>query len=207
MSADGPTGHTHALRTELLLIRHGQTPWNAAGRWQGHGDPALSPLGRSQAESLAAALARQEGFAAIVASDLRRARQTAELLARPLAVPIELDGRLRELDVGRWTGLTRSEIEARDGDALLAFESGDPDVRPGGGESRNEIRRRARAAVHDLRARFAGQRLVVVTHLGVIRALLPGAEPKHADCFAVVAEELARRAPEYAGRRPATGPL
>ena len=196
--------------TNLLLVRHGQTPWNAAGRWQGHGDPGLSAVGRSQAVELAvelAAVMRRDSepvWTRVMASDLRRARETAEILAESLALRVEVDNRLRELDVGEWTGLTRSEIEGRDRETLLAFESGDPTVRPGGGESRGEIRQRARALVRDLAKSFAGERLIVVTHLGVIRALLPGAEPGNTDRFQVVAEEIAEQPPDLS-RRPEDG--
>ncbi len=182
-------------RTELLLVRHGQTAWNAAGRWQGHADPALSGVGREQARLLASTLRMgsaepEEGWSRLLASDLRRARETAEILGGVLGLEVEIESRLRELDVGEWAGLTRSEIELRDRTALLAFESGDPFVRPGGGESRAEIRRRARDLMQELCKRCSGERLIVVTHLGVIRALLPGSEPGHADRFPAVAEEL-----------------
>jgi broad specificity phosphatase PhoE len=100
---------------------------------------------------------------------------------------------LRELDVGAWTGLTRSEIEARDPERLTAFESGEPTIRAGGGETRLEIRLRARALLGHVAERHAGQRLIVVTHLGVIRALLPGVEPGNTDRYPVVAEEILAR--------------
>lgn len=193
-----------ASQTELLLVRHGQTAWNAAGRWQGHADPALSNLGREQVRALASTLRagraeRDATWSGLLASDLRRARETAEILGEVLGLEVEIESRLRELDVGEWAGLTRSEIERRDRSALRAFEAGDPGVRPGGGESRAEIRRRARDLMHDVCKRFSGERLIVVTHLGVIRALLPGAEPGHADRFPVVAEELIARDPAPGG--------
>lgn len=193
-----------ASQTELLLVRHGQTAWNAAGRWQGHADPALSALGREQTWALASTLRAERGerdavWSGLLASDLRRARETAEILGEVLGLEVEIESRLRELDVGEWAGLTRSEIERRDRSALLAFESGDPSVRPGGGESRAELRRRARDLVRDLGKRFSGERLIVVTHLGVIRALLPGTEPGHADHFSVVAEELIVQDPVRGG--------
>jgi broad specificity phosphatase PhoE len=191
-----------------MLVRHGQTPWNAAGRWQGHADPPLSALGREQARALAEVLVCQPEtrWTGVVASDLQRARETAEILAGSLSLSVEVDSRLRELDVGAWTGLTRGEIESRDPERLAAFESGEPSVRPGGGESRLEIRRRARRWVRERSERSPGERLIVVTHLGVIRALLPGVEPGHTDRFHVVAEEISRR-PLDGVQRPERKPL
>jgi broad specificity phosphatase PhoE len=182
-------------RTRLLLIRHGETPWNADGRWQGHGDPSLTAEGRAQADRLARSLqsAVQPRWTRVISSDLARAHQTAVAVADLLTLPIDIDPRLRELDVGVWSGLSRSEIERQDRETLVAFERGEPMVRPGGGESRIEIRERAHEFVSDLANRLAGESIIVVTHLGVIRALVPGAEPSNADRIEVVAEELAAR--------------
>src|ERR687894_1848010 len=95
----------------LLLVRHGESRWNARGRWKGWADPPLSDLGRAQAEAAAPAAAPVD---AVVSSDLQRARETAELMAAVLEVDdvlVETD--LRERDVGDFTGLTRAEIEER----------------------------------------------------------------------------------------------
>ena len=195
-------------RTRLLLVRHGQTPWNADGRWQGHADPSLTAEGRKQAERLAHLLREQAArpWTRILSSDLARAQETAACVANRLVLPIELDLRLRELDVGAWSGLTRGEIERRDPDTLRAFEEGEPTVRPGGGESRLEIRLRTRDFILDLADRYEGQHLIVVTHLGVIRALVPGAEPNNTGQIEVVAEEIAAR-PIDRHRRPEMGTL
>lgn len=183
------------IQTRLSLVRHGQTPWNVDGRWQGHGDPALTVYGRAQAERLAKDLS--EGpkleWTRVISSDLARASETAKILASKLRLPIEYDDRLRELDVGEWSGLTRAQIELRDPSTLAEFQTGEPNVRPGGGESRVEIRERAHHFIEDVIKRYAGEHMIVVTHLGVIRALLPGAEPNNADRIQVVAEELAAR--------------
>ncbi len=184
-----------ATRTPLLLIRHGQTPWNADGRWQGHGDPDLTEEGHAQASRIADVLSQDQrrDWTRVISSDLLRARQTAEIVARRLLLPIEFDLRIRELDVGTWVGLTRSEIEQRDAETLRRFERGEPFVRPGGGESRVEIRERTHEFVSELATRYSGDRVIIVTHLGVIRALVPGADPKNAEQVEVIAEEIAAR--------------
>lgn len=155
----------------LLLIRHGQSTWNATDRWQGHADPPLSELGRAQAEHAAGKLAGA-GLASVVSSDLARARQTAEILAGALGLgPVAIDPLLRERDVGEWEGLTRAEIEVRFPDLLAAWTDGLLDAPPGG-ESHDTMARRATAALTALAAgRGAGERVLVVTHGGLIRAL------------------------------------
>jgi probable phosphoglycerate mutase len=195
-------------QTRLLLIRHGQTPWNADGRWQGHGDPGLTEEGLAQAGRLAHSLDqdRQHRWARVISSDLARARETAAPLAERLGLEIEYDRRLRELDVGTWSGLTRDEIERRDPETLRRFELGEPLIRPGGGESRVEIRERTHELVSDLAKRCAGERVIIVTHLGVIRSLVPGAVPSNAGQVEVIAEELAAR-PIDRTRRPEDGAL
>ena len=196
-------------RTPLCLIRHGQTPWNRDGRWQGQADPDLTAEALEETRTVARVLAREHAeqpWTRLIASDLSRARSTASLIGDVLELRLEVDPRLRELDVGRWSGLTRSEIEARDAETLRAFERGEPGVRPGGGETRVEIRERSHAFVCDLIARHAGERILVVTHLGVIRALVPGAQPGNLDRLELLAEEIATRPIDRLQRRE-EGPL
>ncbi|HVN39319.1 MAG TPA: histidine phosphatase family protein [Myxococcota bacterium] len=176
---------------ELLLIRHAESVWNAEGRWQGHEDPPLSARGRDQAAALAAALASAE-VARLVTSDLLRARSTAEPLARALGLDVICDPRLRELDVGRWGGRTRQEIAARDADLLARFDAGDPDARAGGGESLALLRARSLAALRELCAAAPGGRLALVTHLGWLRAVWPGADFAHAEWRIARSEALLR---------------
>jgi broad specificity phosphatase PhoE len=90
--------------TSFLLIRHAESEWNAAGRWQGHGDPPLSARGREQAAALAREL-EGEGVEVLIASDLARSAQTAAILGARWGLAPTPDARLREIDVGRWTGL------------------------------------------------------------------------------------------------------
>lgn len=195
--------------TALCLIRHGETTWNREGRWQGHADPGLTETGLEQARRLAEALAaehRIRPWQRLYSSDLARAATTAGLIGEVLGLGLEVDRRLRELDVGAWAGLTRAEIAIRDDATLRAFESGAPDVRPGGGETRIEIRLRSHAFVCALAERHPGERILVVTHLGVIRALVPGAAPGNLDRFELCAEQIASRPIDLA-QRPEEGPL
>ncbi|MFK7898842.1 MAG: histidine phosphatase family protein [Myxococcota bacterium] len=198
-----------------MLVRHGQTDWNLAGLWQGHADRQLTDVGRAQAKALAEELVVQReadaraglpDFDHIWVSDLSRARETAEFVAAALDLRISTDQRLRELDVGAWSGMPRADIHARDERDLLAFEAGDPAIRAGGGESRIQIRQRAHAFVEARAEDSDGQRLIVVTHLGVIRALLPGAEPTNAERFEVHAQEILDRGVDHS-RRPEDGAL
>jgi broad specificity phosphatase PhoE len=155
---------------EAALVRHAESEWNADGRWQGHGDPPLSPRGREQAAALAAELAPLR-FDVVVTSDLARAVETGAALARALGVdPLACRG-LRELDVGRWTGLTRAEIAARDPAALAHFDSGDPTASAGDAETRADVAHRAHAALAALHSRYPDRRIAIVTHAGVIRAV------------------------------------
>src|SRR5881275_129291 len=98
--------------TTLLLARHGETDWNREGRWQGWADPPLNETGRDQARQLAELL-RSTPFDAVYSSDLQRAHETALIVAEPHTVPVLVDRGLREIDIGSWSGLTRSQIDER----------------------------------------------------------------------------------------------
>lgn len=145
--------------TTILLARHGETDWNREGRWQGWADPPLNDLGREQARTLAAEL-QATSFAAVYSSDLRRAAETAEIVAAPHGVPVVLDRDLRELDVGSWSGLTRAEIMKR-------F----PDGRRPDGETHEQQATRVRAAVVRIARDHPGRRVLVVGHGGTIRSI------------------------------------
>jgi broad specificity phosphatase PhoE len=154
---------------DLLLVRHAESEWNAAGRWQGWADPPLTEAGEDQARAAATELS---GLAleAVVASDLQRARRTAEILAEQLGLgPVELDAGLRERNVGDFTGLTREEIEARWPGVLAEWRQGRVERAPNG-EGREFIER-ILAALDRLAEQFRGRRIVVVAHGGVIRTL------------------------------------
>lgn len=166
----------------LLCIRHAQSTMNAAGLWQGQANPPLSEEGRRQAHALAERLAG-EALSVLVTSDLRRACETAEIAGRRLGIATRLEPALRELDVGQWSGLARDEIARRWPEEYARFRAGDLDVRAGGAETRRELRARVMAAVRSLRRRFFGDRIAVVTHLGVIRTLAPGTQIDNGEWF------------------------
>lgn len=152
----------------MLLIRHAQSVWNVEGRWQGHADPPLSETGIEQAHAAAARVGMVD---AVVSSDLERARRTAALLI-PTCTATE-EPALREYDVGRWSGLTRAEIEAAWPDELARFDSGHL-AGPPGAEPRPEFEARVLGALTRLGRDWleAGlDRVVVVTHGGVIRTV------------------------------------
>ncbi|WP_421707979.1 histidine phosphatase family protein [Algihabitans sp.] len=150
--------------TELVLIRHAETAWNAAKRIQGQRDVPLSPRGRVMAASwrLPAPLAGYRWFS----STLGRARETAHLLGRPDAVALAA---LNEMNWGHWAGQTLTELRTRHGGVMADNEARGLDFRPEGGESPREVQSRLRPLLARLAA--AGQPSVAVAHRGVIRAL------------------------------------
>ena len=152
----------------LLLVRHGESTWNAEGRWQGWADAPLSDLGRGQAEAAAPAAAPVD---AVVSSDLERARVTAELMAAVLEVDgVHVEPGLRERDVGDFTGLTRIEIEER-WPGVLSGSNTSLARDPRFGESVEHLTDRVHEALTRLAATYAGQRVLVITHGGVVRNL------------------------------------
>ena len=156
---------------EFLLLRHGESTWNEARRWQGRCDPSLTERGERAARLCAADLLPY-GFGLVCSSELSRARRTAEILAAALRLdPPLIDERLVERDVGAWAGLTDLEIEARWPGQPAAWRGNDDEPTPGGGEGSGAVAARVSGCLLDLVAAHEGQRLLVVTHGGVIRAL------------------------------------
>jgi probable phosphoglycerate mutase len=157
--------------SRLLLVRHGESEWNALGRWQGQADPPLSDHGRHQA----AVAARHLGaIDLVVASTLQRAHHTASIVAEALGVgPVRSDARLIERDAGEWSGLTRDEIKS----AWPGYLAENPEDRwierrPPGWEPDSKLLVRAEAALADtIDGLGADDTALVVTHGGVIYAL------------------------------------
>ena len=158
------------MTSRLLLLRHGESEWNALGRWQGWADPPLSPEGEDQAREAGRLLAGT-GFGAAVSSDLQRARRTAELAGAALGLgPVQVEPGLREYDVGEWSGLTRAEIETRWPGALDEWRQGRLVAMPGG-ETRSAFEARIAETMARLADRFPGGTVLVITHGGVISTL------------------------------------
>ena len=149
--------------TQLCLIRHGQTDWNLEGRYQGQSDVPLNQTGLAQAQSLARQL-KGQAFAAIYASDLMRARQTAEPVAKILDITIQFETRLREIDQGEWEGVLVDDIKARYAE-LWSQRTVDPaSIRPPGGETVGEVAERVYAALDDIARLFPTERVLIVSH-------------------------------------------
>jgi broad specificity phosphatase PhoE len=158
--------------TRLLLIRHGETPWNRDRRWQGHADVPLSAEGLAQAVRLADHLKTQGAAIGVVySSDLQRAHETARKLAEALATELIVDPLWREIEVGRWTGLSADEIKERFAEEWKRIAAGE-DLPRGGGETFAAFSLRIVEALDRVRRRHAGETVAVVTHGGVIRAAL-----------------------------------
>jgi broad specificity phosphatase PhoE len=160
----------------LVLLRHGQTEYNAGSRMQGQLDTDLSDLGRNQAVAAAEVLAKRQPLL-IVSSDLRRALDTAMALSERAGLPVSVDTRLRETHLGDWQGMTHLEVDAAAPGARLAWRD-DARWAPHGGESRVDVAARSMPLVADL---VAGQAewgadepdrpVVLVAHGGLIAAL------------------------------------
>ena len=156
--------------TTMLLLRHGQTVLSVEKRFSGVGDHELTETGREQATSAADRLATS-GAVAVVSSPLRRAQQTAKLVADRLGLDVALDPDLRETDFGDWEGHTFVEVRQkwpRELDDWLA----DPSVAPPFGESFEATTTRVRLARDRVLASYAGQRVVLVSHVTPIKTLL-----------------------------------
>lgn len=156
----------------VVLVRHAESVWNAAGRWQGQTGPGLSVLGRRQADVTAAFIASTERDVRVVfSSDLSRVTETAAPTARMLGLEPQLDKRLREIDVGWWSGLTDAQITERDPATMQAMRGGE-DLPRGGAESVADLRERVTAAFFDLVQACDGGTMVLFTHGGPVRSVV-----------------------------------
>lgn len=156
--------------TRIIAIRHGETSWNVDTRIQGQLDIPLSATGRWQAGRLADVL-RDEPVAAIYASDLARAWETAQYLGRARGIEVTKEEALRERGFGDFQGKTFAEIEALLPEQSMRWRKRDPEFSPAGGESLLALRGRVVAAAERLAARHPGELIALVGHGGVMDVL------------------------------------
>lgn len=172
------------MSKHLYLFRHGETDWNAAQKFQGHTDIPLNELGRSQARRLIEPLRRMK-IEAVLASDLSRARETGEIVAQALGLPVYHDARIKEANLGDAEGLTWDEIESKMGpETLEKWKSSfarDLDARYPNGETGREVLTRVLSSLEDFSRAQPFHSIGVATHGGVIRRvmhhLLPDGAP------------------------------
>ncbi|MES4908258.1 MULTISPECIES: bifunctional RNase H/acid phosphatase [unclassified Streptomyces] len=158
----------------FVLLRHGETALTPEKRFSGSGggDPELSPVGRRQAELVAAALAARGTIQVVVSSPLRRCVETAEAVASRIGVDVHVEEGLRETDFGAWEGLTFAEVRERHPDDLQAWLASSKAAPTGGGESFAAVARRVALTRDKLIARHAGRTVLLVTHVTPIKTLV-----------------------------------
>ena len=157
--------------TRIILVRHGETDWNAAGRLQGQSDTPLNAIGRMQAQRAAQRLVR-ESVRAIYSSDLARAQETATIIGQLLGLPVITSPQLRERHYGLWEGLTWGEIQGRYPEQMAERRDRPLEFAPPAGESGEELRARALAALQLIGQQHPSEVVVVVTHGGLCYAFL-----------------------------------
>ena len=153
----------------VILARHGETDWNRENRFQGHADPPLNATGRTQSAELAADLAG-EPIARVYTSPLRRASETAAIVAERLGLEVESLELLREIDVGGWSGLTRDEVAVRFPDEYARWLERSPHGFENG-ETYEQLAARVVPAIEELAERHPSETLLVVTHGGPSRVM------------------------------------
>jgi broad specificity phosphatase PhoE len=157
--------------TRFILVWHGQTEWNRVERFRGRADLSLDNTGRRQAEAAALKL-RDWQVAAIYSSPLKRAIETASILARPLSLPVQpLEG-LIDIDFGSWQGLSPEEVTRQDGELYKRWLERPHQVRFPQGESLEDVRQRVITAVEEVASRHKEQTVILVSHKVVCQVLM-----------------------------------
>jgi broad specificity phosphatase PhoE/ribonuclease HI len=169
-SSAGWTG-ARGAPTRFLLLRHGQTELSTQRRYSGRGNPALTEIGRGQADAAAQYIGAKGGISAVITSPLERAYDTAARAAKALGVDVTVDDDLIETDFGAWEGLTFGEAAERDPELHRRWLR-DTSVRPPGGESFDSVAERVRRAQARIVAEHAGETVLVVSHVTPIKTLL-----------------------------------
>ena len=158
-----------ALR--LFVVRHGETAWTRERRYTGGRDIGLSEAGRRQCEAVARTLASSVP-AAVYASPLERARASAEIVAKPHPLAVEVEGAFREMAFGDWEGLTRQEVAARFPDDYECWRTTPARFRRPGAEALGAVAARVDEGLAELRAAHEGATVILVTHAVVVRLIV-----------------------------------
>ncbi|MFC1820776.1 histidine phosphatase family protein [Thermodesulfobacteriota bacterium] len=157
--------------TYFALLRHAQTEWNQNKRIQGQMNSPLTPKGKTQAKKWGRILKKQY-WNRIITSDTGRAIETSDLINAFLKVPLTCDSRLREQDWGLWTGKTLAQLKKEVPRLFTDQVKAGWKFRPPGGEDRNTVLERSKNALKAAGKEWAGERILVVTHEGVIKCLI-----------------------------------
>jgi alpha-ribazole phosphatase len=158
---------------KLILVRHGQTNWVRAGRYQGASDIPLNSFGKRQARAVARVLKKETPFS-IYSSKLARARQTANEIARACRKRVMIDDRLNEISFGLWEGHTYRQVRARHPNDMRTWHRASWSSRPSGGESLRSLKKRVLSFLEALKRKHGKRRghCVVVCHGGVVRMFM-----------------------------------
>lgn len=159
------------MSCRVYLIRHGETGWNTAMKFQGQTDIPLSEHGREQAANLGKRLSTLE-IDAFYASDLFRAYETANIIALPHGMPVQKVSGLREINFGVWEGLTAAEIKNLYADEINKWWDNPFSLRIPGGETYDEMVKRSVVAIKEIISRHSNGQIAVVSHGGPIRSIL-----------------------------------
>lgn len=160
--------------TTIILVRHGQTAWNRVERFRGHADVPLDETGIAQAEATGQRVAGKWRSVAVYSSPLSRAVKTAEAIARHYKLPVKVHPGLADINYGAWQGLSPEEVRQQWPEILNAWFTTPHLARIPAGETLDDLRTRAMAAVNDLASRHAGETIVLLGHTVINRIILLG---------------------------------
>ena len=195
-----------SLKTKrLILVRHGETAWNAEGRIQGMLDVPLNALGLQQARLVADELARIVDVAEMVSSDLVRTRETATPITNATGFEPRFDARIRERHFGVWQGMTYEEWRIKDAEGIARYHAGEPDYGPDGGETARQFLDRCVSAVSDLVIGSREKTLLLITHGGVVSSMVRhsnGLNPQSARTWSVPNASISEWRVEWANGAP-----
>ena len=189
----------------LILIRHGETAWNAEGRIQGMLDVPLNALGLQQAQRVGDELARIVDVAEMVSSDLVRTRETATPITDATGFEPRFDARLRERHFGIYQGITYEEWRIKDAEGIARFHAGEPDYGPEGGETAQQFLDRCVSVVTDLVMVSRERTLLLITHGGVVSSMVRhsnGLNPQSVRTWSVPNASISEWRVEWANDAP-----